>query len=232
VTILIVEDEPPIAAYIERCLRSLLQPKPCRIEAVHTLAEARTRLRGEPVDLCLLDLNLSGASGFDLLQEALARPLQVIVVSAHAEQAVTAFDYGVIDFVPKPFTPERLQKALQRARARRPGPPRAKYVVHRLGGENRLLPVEEIAYFQASRILVEARLADGRKVLLEKHLNQLERILPDYFLRIHRSFIVNVRHVDHFGHEPGAGQRMRLKDGTTLPISRTRYKALRKLFNR
>jgi two-component system response regulator LytT len=232
VRILIVEDEPPIAAYIERCARDLLRPLPCRIDVAHTLEEARARLHGEPVDLCLLDLNLSGASGYDLLKEALARPPQVIIVSAHAEQAITAFDYGVVDFVPKPFTPERLQKALRRARARKPGPARAKYLVHRLGGENRLLPVEEVAYFKASRIFVEAHLAGGRQVLLEKHLNQLERVLPDYFLRIHRSYIINVRHVDHFGHAPDAGHRMQLKDGTVLPISRPRYKVLRRIFDR
>ncbi len=230
--ILIVEDEPPIAAYIERCTRALLKPATCRIDTVHTLEEARAHLRSEPVDLCLLDLNLSGANGYDLLQEAMALPPQVIIVSAHAEQAITAFDYGVIDFVPKPFTPERLQKAFRRYRQKKPGPPHTKYLVYRLGYENRLLAIAEIAYFKATRIFVEAHLRDGRRVLLEKHLNQLERILPDSFIRIHRSYIVQIDQIDHFRPEPGARQCMHLKDGTVLPISRYRYKALRQLFKR
>jgi two-component system response regulator LytT len=232
VKILIVEDEPPIAAYLERCTRALLQPAACRIAKVHTLEEAKAHLRGEPVDLCLLDLNLSGASGYDLLQEAMALPLQVIIVSAHTEQAITAFDYGVIDFVPKPFTAERLQKAFQRYRQKKQAAPRTKYLVYRLGCENRLLAIAAAAYFKATRIFVEAHLLDGRRVLLEKHLNQLERILPDSFVRIHRSYIVQIDQIDHFLPEQGTRQRLHLKDGTVLPISRNRYKALRQLFKR
>jgi two-component system response regulator LytT len=230
--ILIVEDEPPIAAYIERCTRSLLQPRPCRIDAVHTLEEARARLRRQPVDLCLLDLNLSGASGYELLREALALPPRVIIISAHAEQAVTAFDYGVVDFVPKPFTLQRLQKALERARARKPGPARTKYLVYRLGPAHRLLAIAAVGYFRATRMFVEAHLRDGRRVLLEKHLNQLERMLPDAFVRVHRSYIVPIDFVDHFRSGRGAPPRLQLKDGTVRPVSRARYKALRQLFRR
>jgi two-component system response regulator LytT len=232
VNVLIVEDEPPIAAYIERCTRSLLQPQHCRIEAVHTLEEARARLRGEPVDLCLLDLNLSGASGFELMKEALALPPRVIIISAHAEQAVTAFDYGVVDFVPKPFTLQRLQKALERASARKPDPARTKYLVYRLGPENRLLDIAAVAYFKATRAFVEAHLRDGRRVLLEKHLNQLERMLPDSFVRIHRSYIVAIDQIDHYRSGQGARTLLHLLDGTVLPVSRYRYKALRQLFKR
>lgn len=228
--ILIVEDEPPIAEHIERCLRRLLAPGAPRVRLAFTLEEARDRLRAEPFDLCLLDLNLSGSSGYDLLQEALALPPRVIIVSAHAEQAITAFEYGVVDFVPKPFTLERLGKALERARARRPGPGRAKYLAYRLGRESRLLEVAAVAYFKGARVFVEARLRDGGRVLLEKHLNRLELVLPPSFLRVHRSYIVAIDLIDRFGRGPSSQPFLRLKDGTLLPVSRRRYPALRRRF--
>jgi DNA-binding LytR/AlgR family response regulator len=227
--ILIVEDEPPIADDIERCTRALLGERVRSIDVVYTLAEARQRLRNRAIDLCLLDLNLSGADGFDLLKQVLAMPQQIIIVSAHAEKAITAFEYGVIDFVAKPFTRERLQKAFDRYLGKGPGSSHMKYLVYRCGSENRLQEIDQIVFFKASRVFVEAYLEDGRKILLEKHLNQLERILPEGFVRVHRSYIVNIGHVGHYLHCGKSRYRLHLKDGTILPISRTRYPALHHL---
>ncbi|MBN2399557.1 MAG: response regulator, partial [Candidatus Aminicenantes bacterium] len=139
--ILIIEDEPPIAKYIERCTRSLLKGHIRRIDAVHTLEDARHYLRKNRIDLCLLDLNLSGTDGYELLKQALAMPFQSIIISAHAEKAVTAFEYGVVDFVPKPFTVERLQKAFDRFLKKDSAPGCTKHLVYRRGKENHLLAV-------------------------------------------------------------------------------------------
>lgn len=227
--ILIIEDEPPIAEYIERCTRSLLQGLIRRIDVVYTLEEAEFYLRKKAIDLCLLDLNLSGADGFELLKKALAMPFQSIIISAHAEKAIRAYEYGVTDFVPKPFTSERLQKAFDRYLGKSPAPSHMKYLVYRLGNENRLLAVEQVVFFKAIRIFVEAYLGDGRKVLLDKHLNQLERVLPDCFIRIHRSHIVNIHHLENYQHSLENGYRLHLKDGTVLPVSRSRYRTLKQL---
>ncbi len=230
--ILIVEDEPPIADYIERCTRSLLKEKVRRIDVAYTLEDAGRHLRKQAVDLCLLDLNLSGSDGYDLLKQVLALPSQSIIISAHAEKAITAFEYGVIDFVPKPFTLKRLQKAFDRYLGKGPGSAQMKFLAYRRGSENRLLAVETVIFFKATRVFVEAYLQDGRKILLEKHLNQLERILPAGFLRIHRSYIANISHVDSYRHCGASRYRLQLKDGTFLPISRYRYPALHHLLKK
>lgn len=227
--ILIVEDEPPIAGYIERCTRSLLQGLVKRIDVVYTLEEAERYLQKKAIDLCLLDLNLSGADGYDLLKKTLAMPFQSIIISAHAEKAVSAFEYGVVDFVPKPFTPERLQKAFDRYLGKDAAPAPIKYLAFRLGRESGLLAVETVVFFKAIRIFVEAHLDDGRRVLLNKHLNQLNRFLPDCFFRSHRSYIVNIGHLRCFRPAGKGGYRLQLKDGTMLPLSRARYRALKQL---
>ena len=227
--ILIVEDEPPIAEYIERSTRSLLQGLIRRIDVVHTLEDARHHLRENKIDLCLLDLNLSGTDGYNLLKEVLAMPFQSIIISAYAEKAVTAFEYGVVDFVPKPFTVERLQKAFDRFLAKDNAAGFTKHLGYRLGKENHLLAVADVVFFKAVRIFVEAHLGHGRKVLLEKHLNQLERILPGGFIRIHRSYIVNIRHIGCYRHCGESRYRLQLKDGTVLPVSRYRYPVLKQI---
>ncbi len=229
--ILIVEDEPPIADYIERCTRSLLNDRIRRIDVVHTLDEADFILRKRRVDLCLLDLNLSGTDGYDLLKTAMSMPFLSIIISAHIERAVEAFEFGVIDFVPKPFTVERLQKAFDRYLEISAAPVHAKYLAYRLGHENRLLETRDVSYFKATRVFVEAYLHDGRKVLLDKHLNQLEQVLPDRFFRIHRSYIVNLDHIGSYLHTGASRYRMVLKDGTVLPVSRFRYRALHRFLN-
>lgn len=225
--ILIVEDEPPIARYIEQCTRSLLKTLIRRLDTVYSLEEAFEYLQRKSIDLCLLDLNLSGSDGYELLKQVMAMPYRCIIISAHTEKAVTAFEYGVVDFVPKPFTPERLQMAFDRYLGSGQGPSPVKYLVHRRGSGNHLLALEEVVYFKAVRVFVEAFLQNGGQVLLEKHLNQLERILPDSFLRIHRSYMVNIHHIEQYGYSGETGYRMRLKDGTVLPVSRYRYRALR-----
>ncbi len=227
--ILIVEDEPPIAEYIERCTRLLLKGSIRRIDAVYSLEEARLFLRKNKIDLCLLDLNLSGTDGYDLLKQALAMPFQSIIISAHTEKAVSAFEYGVIDFVPKPFTIERLQKAFDRYLDKSSAPSQMKYLVYRLGKENRLLAVDDVVFFKAIRIFVEAYLGDGRKVLLDKHLNQLEHVLSADFIRVHRSYMVNIHHFDCYQHSGESRYRLQLKDGTVLPVSRYRYPALKEI---
>ncbi len=67
-----------------------------------------------PIDVLFLDLNLNGKDGFDLLKTSVSGAFHVIIISAHTEQALKAFEYGVLDFVGKPFNKERLARALDR----------------------------------------------------------------------------------------------------------------------
>ena len=75
--ILIVEDEPPIAEYIEKCTRSLLGMKIQELKIVYTFNDALEYLRKNGIDLCLLDLNLSGKDGFELLNRSVSKPFKI-----------------------------------------------------------------------------------------------------------------------------------------------------------
>lgn len=229
--VLIVEDEPPIAEYIEAGVRSILGSSLRSIHTALSLGDAASFLSRNVVDLCLLDLNLSGEDGFDLLRQALSGPFLTVVISAYTDRALEAFEYGVVDFLPKPFPMERLRRALEKILSRTPQPGQARYLIARKQNRNVLVPVDEILFLKAVRYLVEAHKADGRVELLEKPLAALEWILPEHFVRVHRSWTVNLNHVASFEHVGGNAYLVRLKDGTTLPLSRTRYPLLcRKFF--
>ncbi len=227
--ILIIEDEAPIAYYIEDQLRAILDCMPLEIIRTDTLAAALDRLRQHPIDLCLLDLNLRGEDGYTVLQRATSFSFHTIIISAHTELAARAFEYGVIDFVPKPFSRDRLKQALDRYLVCQKNPESARYLAHRLGNRNCLLAVDDIQVLKGCRYLVEARLADGRKVLLEKPLNRLEQILPNHFFRIHRSYLVRFDLIASYEHCGASRYCVHLKDGASLPLSRERVAVLKQM---
>ncbi|MEO1370054.1 MAG: response regulator, partial [Acidobacteriota bacterium] len=101
---MIVEDEALVARRLRRLLVDILGADRVEILWSPDLPDARRRLAdGTRIDALFLDLNLNGRDGFDLLSEAVAGRFETIVVSAHAERAIEAFEYGVLDFIAKPF---------------------------------------------------------------------------------------------------------------------------------
>ena len=191
--IAIVEDEAVVARRLERMVRDIVGLQ-ASIDVAPSLSAART-LMTRPVDLLFLDLNLNGSDGFQLLEEAAASPFQTVVVSAHLDQALRAFDYGVADFVAKPWTAERLRTAVERATAERVPNGRARCVVVRKGRELRTIRVDDIVFIRGADDYSELHLADESVHLHEKSLTALESLLPATFARVHRSYIANLDRV-------------------------------------
>ena len=222
--IVIIEDEPPIAEEIEACCRSILGDSIRLIKVFHTLEEASSYLENHPIDLCLLDLNLHGESGYEILKQMVSGHFQTIVISAYTDQAIEAFEYGVLDFVPKPFSEDRLKKAFGRYLGTfRQHSDQLKYVVARRQGGYHLIHLGDISYFKADGYLVEVHLRSGKREWIDKSLTLLEKVLPDRFVRIHRSYIVDIHEVISYQHEKGGIYTITLKDQILLPLGR-KYK--------
>jgi len=224
--ILIIEDEPPIAEYIEDNVKTILGSEVSTINIVHTLDDAISFLKNNRIDLCMLDLNLKGKSGYDLLKYAASLPFHTIIISAYTDKAITAFEYGVIDFIPKPFDLNRLRLAFDRYFGRVQNPEKAKYLVFRKKNKNLLLTINDVIYFKSEGYLVNAYSINNNTNLLEKTLKHLEIILPANFIRIHRSFIVNIEFIKSYQNTGGGVYNIELKDGKSLPISRSGLKLL------
>jgi len=226
VRILIVEDEPIIARRIARLTRSILDDA-VAIETAEQVDTAQDTLVDGAFDLLVLDLNLHGADGFDLLKTSVAGAFHTIVISAYTDRAIEAFELGVLDFIGKPFGRERLAQALQRLRTDARTDPPARYLAVRTSGRVTLIDVERVHYLQGADSYSELVLRDGSTALHDKPLKRLVTLLPDDFVRIHRSYVVRMSAVAHFHSREGSRYAVELRDGTTLSVGRTRVDAVR-----
>jgi DNA-binding LytR/AlgR family response regulator len=217
--IAIVEDEAIVARRLERMVRDIVGTESA-IDVAPSLGEALELVRGRALDLLFLDLNLNGRDGFQLLEEAVAAPFQTVVVSAHHDQALRAFEYGVTDFVAKPWSAERLRLAIDRV-TKRDTRRTARRLVVRKGRETRSIEIDRIVYVRGADDYSEIHLDDGTAHLHEKSLTALEAILPAAFTRVHRSYIVNAARAR--GLRSDNGRIVVVLDGATVPVGR-RYR--------
>lgn len=199
--------------------------------------EAIERLRP---DLVLLDVQMPGCDGFEVLAQLAdeARPV-VVFVTAYEQYALRAFDAHAVDYVLKPFDDARLLAAVERARtwlgrraageadrtpallaevaARRR---RERFVV-RHAGRLRLVHAAEVAWIEARGNYVHLHHADG-PFLLRETLHELAATLDARrFVRVHRSAIVALPEVVERERLPGGDHQLRLRDGAHVPLGRS-----------
>jgi two-component system, LytTR family, response regulator AlgR len=184
--ILIADDESPARARL-RGLVEELGHEVCA-EAADGLAVERL-LRDVHPDAMLLDIEMPGMDGLTLARrmEAEHPEVPVVLVTAHAEHAVAAFDADVRDYVLKPVRRERLERALGRL-----GIPRSKEVPRirvKIGRREQLVPLDEIDCFVAEDGYVMARSARVEG-FVDASLQELEQRLGDAVLRVHRGCLV------------------------------------------
>lgn len=225
--ILIVEDEKVAARGLQRMIEAILGKEISWMGWEASLDASKLALAENPVDILFLDLNLNGENGFELLQGAVAGSFHTIVVSANEDQALRAFEYGVLDFVPKPVSEERLEKAINRVKDANYSGKHAKYLPIRKPKGIALIPLEEVSYFRGDGNYVEIRLKKGGSEYHRQTLDSLSKVLPLQFSRIHRSYIVDKREVKRVISHGGGMYDVELESGANLPLSRTYYKSFK-----
>lgn len=240
ITVAIVDDEPLARQKLRFFFQTLRGFEVCG-EAGDGRAALRLIEETRPRLLCL-DIRLPGMSGLDVLRRA--RPgAAVVFTTAFDRYAVTAFELAAVDYLLKPFSRERFQAAMERARVWLQGaqgaPPAERLrTVSKPAYLSRLfvrdgeavLPVRvaDVQHCEASDDAVVVRSA-GRKYRLNVTLNELEAKLdPSTFLRIHRGLLVNLDHVTDIAPADGSRFTVRLRDGATLTVSRQRSRLLRR----
>jgi two-component system LytT family response regulator len=237
----IVDDEAPARALLREYLAAHADVEvvaECAngFEAVKTVAEL------DP-DLLLLDVQMPKLDGFEVL-ELVERPVAVIFVTAYDEHALRAFEVHAVDYLLKPFGPERLAQALARARERlgteivspvqlhdtaRPGRGPAQRVLVRDGVEVHVVAAADLDWARAVDDYVELH-AGGRTLRKQQTLAELAaRLDPQRFVRVHRSFVVNVERLARVELYAKDSRIAILRDGTRLPLSRAGYARLREL---
>jgi DNA-binding LytR/AlgR family response regulator len=229
--ILIVEDESRIAKRIERMAREFFKESLKRIQIVESISQANSIITSNKPDLLLLDINLNGQSGFEILKENASESFDTIIVSAQKEFALTSFEFGVLDFVPKPFNRERLNHAFERIILNnRITPSQLKFLAVKKKNHVQLVKLDELLYIQGAGVYSELYLEDGRKELHNKSLEKLEQLLPEIFIRTHKSYLVKTSAIKEIITKPGSQYKLKLKNGIVLPIGRTKYKQIKEIW--
>ena len=203
---LIIDDSPRSRSTLRRLLSAH-----AKIEIVGeagNVADARDRLLTRiEYDLVLLDVQLIGGSGFDLVPH-IASTAQIIFVTAFEEHAVLAFEVNALDYILKPVPPERLAAALQRIEARpaapidRPPPVATDALFVPTINGSRFIALPDVTVITAEQNYTRIDLADGSRHLAQRTMKEWEELLPpDTFARIHRQFIINLRRVTGVTHD-------------------------------
>lgn len=236
--VLVVEDETPAQAR----LRNLLGDRD-DIELIGICAsrDAAVRLiQTEAPDVVFLDHELRSGTAVDVIQAVGMDQMPLtIFVTAHDDFAVESFEFDPVDFLLKPYTDQRFEQALARARRRRPrGRARrpARHAAERLfipmRGQVKIVPLESVDYVRASGVYCEVH-AGAQRYLLRTPLTSLEEQLgSEHFFRVHRSVIVRLDRIESLLRESGGVRRVRLRSGQVLPVGRTRRVALESLLGR
>jgi two-component system LytT family response regulator len=244
IRVLIVDDEEPARALLAELLSraagvEVVGESSNGLEAVRAASEKKP-------DAVFLDIEMPKLDGFEVM-ELLDPAIAVVFVTAYDHYAVKAFEVEAVDYVLKPFREERLLEALERARDRarlrqradparlaaamRPAGSWASRIVVKDGSDVHVIAVSRLDYVEARDDAVALK-ADGKAYRKAQTLASLEQALdPARFLRVHRSYLVNVdrlRRVELYSKNSHVAI---LADGTRIPVSREGHARLKTLLD-
>lgn len=195
-------------------------------------------------DLLFLDIQMPKIDGFELLEVLDPRP-QIIFTTAFDQYAIKAFEMNAVDYLLKPFSKERLEQALDKARIRlsdvsdkgeqlerlkkqiEDDRKELEHVITRMGSKITVIPVEKIWYLESADDYVMIHSENGNH-LKEKTMKYFEEHLPeDRFVRIHRSYIVNLTCIAGIELYEKDTHLITLKSGDKIRASAEGYKRLK-----
>lgn len=241
--VLLIDDEPLARSVVSEYLQSWPQ--------ITILGECSDGFEGvksimqlQP-DLIFLDIQMPKINGFEML-ELLDQHPAVIFTTAFDEYAIRAFEEHAVDYLLKPFSKQRFDKAIQKwmdlqqlneAKANtsklletlQPSTTKKERVVVKTGNKIKIIPVNDIHYLEADDDYVHIHTAEG-SYLKSKTMIYFEQLLNgDQFIRIHRSFIVNVQEITRIDPYEKDSQIALLKSGKKVPISKSGYPKLKQI---
>lgn len=192
-------------------------------------------------DLVFLDIQMPKISGFEML-ELIEQPPSVIFTTAFDEYAMKAFETHAIDYLLKPFSQERFDKAMEKFIGLRQGggkpidallgtaaqsPLQNERIVVKSGSKIRIIPVQDIRYIEAADDFVKIHTQEGA-FLKNRTMAHLEKVLDArYFVRCHRSFIVNIQEITRIDPYEKEGHIAVLRSGDKVPMSKNGYARMR-----
>ena len=237
--VIIVDDEPLARSIVKEYLQT--------DTGIELVAECNDGFEGikaiqqyQP-ELIFLDIQMPKINGFEML-ELIENPPAVIFTTAFDEFAIKAFEINAIDYLLKPFSKERFDKAVQKYQQQKnshqiqavietaaQSPAQQNRVVVKDGNKIKIIPVNQIHYLEAADDYVKIITADG-SFLKKRTMNFFEQSLSAFhFVRIHRSYIVNTQLITRIDAYEKDSHLVLLNTGAKLPVSKAGYAKLKEV---
>lgn len=246
IRVLIIEDETPARELIKYMLKD--HPG---IEVIGECADGfcgAREIKEKRPDLIFLDIQMPKLTGFELLEVLDEKP-EVIFTTAFDQYAIRAFELNAVDYLLKPYSKERFDSALAKAVSRigketqetdkveklvttvTEAEGYLTRIVFRKGAGIKIIPLNLISYLASEDDYVMIYYSEG-KALKPKTMKYYEDHLPpSLFMRVHRSYIVNIEQITRLEPYSKDNYVAVLKSGEKIPVSRTGYKMLREKLN-
>jgi two-component system, LytTR family, response regulator len=239
---IIIDDEPLARDMIKEYLKAypfinVMQECGDGFEGVKAISQFQP-------ELIFLDIQMPKINGFEMLELLNPAPA-VIFTTAFDDYAIKAFEAHAVDYLLKPYSKERFDKAIQKWKQHHnpetvnPGlkeleeealtvsPEQHNRVVVKTGNNIRIIPMQEIEYLQADDDYVKIHTKEG-SYLKKKTISYFEKIMDQsQFVRVHRSYIIQVQQVIRIEPYEKEGHIAMLKSGVKIPISKTGYPKLK-----
>ncbi|MEM9545076.1 MAG: LytTR family DNA-binding domain-containing protein [Bacteroidota bacterium] len=230
--VLIIEDEIRIAKYIRVLLSELFSANQPEFILAGTLEEGiETITSDSTIEIVFLDLNLHGKDGFEVLDSITCEDIDVVICSAYHDKALKAFEYGVLDFIPKPITRERVKKTVSRYFNTIQSDKLPSHLTIRTNKGIERINTVDIIYFKGSDQYSEIHLDQNKIKLHQKSLDRLEKTFNPIFMRVHRSYLVRKELIVKMERVSSSDYQLVLTNGECIPIGRGRVKDIKNLFN-
>ena len=235
---IIIDDEPLARMMVKEYLQSY--PNITVAEECNDGFEGIKAIQQHQPDLIFLDIQMPKINGFEML-ELIDNPPQVIFTTAFEEYAIKAFDAHAADYLLKPFSKERFDKAMQKLQQQRVNAVPAivetamqstvpnNRIVVKDNGKIKIIPLAQVQWLEAADDYVKIITAEG-SFLKKKTMQHFENSLsPQEFIRVHRSYIVNAALITRIDLHEKDSHLALLTTGARLPVSKAGYTKLKEV---
>ena len=235
---IIIDDEPLARMMVKEYLQAYADITV--VQECNDGFEGLKAIQQHQPDLIFLDIQMPKINGFEML-ELIDNPPQVIFTTAFEEYAIKAFDAHAADYLLKPFSKERFDKAMQKlqqqpantakavAETALQAPVQANRIVVKDNGKIKIIPVSQIQYLEAADDYVKIFTATG-SFLKKTTMQYFEDNLPAHeFIRIHRSYIISAQLITRIDPHEKDSHQVLLTTGARLPVSKAGYSKLKEV---
>ncbi len=235
---IIIDDEPLARMMVKEYLQPYTDIE--LVQECNNGFEGIKAIQQHQPDLIFLDIQMPKINGFEML-ELIDNPPAVIFTTAFEEYAIKAFDAHAADYLLKPFSKERFDKAIQKMMMQKnntagaiadtalQSQPPSNRIVVKDNGKIKIIPLPQVQYIEAADDYVKIFTGDGN-FLKKKTMQYFEDSLPGQeFIRIHRSYIVNAQLITRITPYEKESHLALLTTGVQLPVSKTGYSKLKQV---